>query len=665
MSAIAYRPDIDGLRAVAVGTVVLFHAHLGLFPGGFVGVDVFFVISGYLITSIIARELDTGTFSLLSFYERRIRRIFPALLVVIAACLAVGAWRMTPRHYNGLAESALAAIGFHSNIYFAGKAGYFMPSAETLPLLHTWSLGVEEQFYVVAPLLLMGLWRYRASVAPVIAVLVAVTLAVSIWGTSVDSDTAFYMPHTRAIELMIGMALGIGLVPAVRSQPVRQILSAVGLLMIAVSASVYSNDTPFPGAAALLPCLGSALIIHCAGGAHGTSLIGRLLATAPTVWLGKISYSLYLWHWPLFAFAAYEWGELPVAGRLSLIAASVALAAATYRWVEQPARTSRIVLTTRRVFAVGLGSAGAVAAVAGIVTATKGLPIRLAPEIAAIERSAAVGGHRRSLCGANMRGKLNKPCALGRTDLTPSVLVWGDSHAWMLAPTLDAIGKELGIAISLVTRSGCPGLLDVGRHGLGKKKCATAFQSQIDDVLKPGTIKHVVLISRWQKLAAAPALSEQIIVKTASLSDEETLQRAKALEASFVRTVAHFREMTLRVTVVGPVPDLPVHLPTAMTKAYMRGHQLTLNYDFQDFNARHKTVLRIMRRAEYEPRVDVINPAQILCPAGTCRFWENDLPFYRDDDHLSDRGSDELKPSLIRSLSWLRQATDREAASRR
>jgi len=257
MSAIAYRPEIDGLRAVAVGTVVLFHAHLGLFPGGFVGVDVFFVISGYLITSIIARELDTGTFSLLSFYERRIRRIFPALLVVIAACLAVGAWRMTPRHYNSLAESALAAIGFHSNIYFADKAGYFMPAAETLPLLHTWSLGVVEQFYVVAPLLLMLLWRYRWSVVPVLAALTLAALAASLWGTANDSDTAFYMPHTRAIELMIGMALGVGLVPAVRSPLLRQILSALGLAMIVAAATLYSNATPFPASTSSIPIASS------------------------------------------------------------------------------------------------------------------------------------------------------------------------------------------------------------------------------------------------------------------------------------------------------------------------------------------------------------------------------------------------------------------------
>jgi peptidoglycan/LPS O-acetylase OafA/YrhL len=665
MSAIAYRPEIDGLRAVAVGTVVLFHAQLGLFPGGFIGVDVFFVISGYLITSIIARELDAGTFSLLSFYERRIRRIFPALLVVIAACLAVGAWRMTPRHYNSLAESALAAIGFHSNIYFADKAGYFMPSAETLPLLHTWSLGVEEQFYVVAPLLLMALWRYRAWVAPVLLALIAIALAASVWGTTLDSDKAFYLPHTRAIELMIGMALGIGLVPAVRSQPARQVLSVLGLLMVAASASLYTSATPFPGAAALLPCVGSALVIHCAGGAHGISLVGRLLSTAPTVWLGKISYSLYLWHWPLFAFAAYEWGEVPIAGRLALIAASIALAALTYTWIEQPARTSRIVLTPSRVFAAGLGSAAVVAAVAGVVKGTHGLPMRLSPEVAAIERRAAVGGHRASRCGANMRGKINAACPLGRSDVNPTVLVWGDSHAWMLAPTLDAVGKELGLGIRLVTRSGCPGLLDSGRHGLGKKKCASAYQSQIDEVLKLGTIQHVVLISRWQALAADPILSDPIIPKYSNFPPETAKQRVATLKAAFGRTLTYFRELAVRVTVIGPVPDLPIHLPTAMTKAYMRGRPLVLNYDFQDFMARHATVNGLMRNAEKDPRVDIISPAQILCPAGACRFWDNDVPFYRDDDHLSERGGDELKPSMIRSLAWLRRPVAQEAASRR
>ena len=663
MSAIAYRPEIDGLRAIAVGSVVLFHAHLGVFPGGFVGVDVFFVISGYLITSIIARELDAGTFSLLSFYERRIRRIFPALLVVIAVCLAVGAWRMTPRHYNSLAETALAAIGFHSNIYFADKAGYFMPSAETLPLLHTWSLGVEEQFYVVAPLLLMALWRFRASVAPVLAVLIAIALAVSIWGTALDSDTAFYLPHTRAIELMIGMALGIGLVPAVRSPPARQILSALGLLMVAASASLYTSATPFPGVAALAPCLGSALIIHCAGGAYGTSLVGRLLATTPTVWLGKISYSLYLWHWPLFAFAAYEWGELPIAGRLALIAASIVLAAVTYRWIEQPARTSRIVLTPSRVFAAGLGSAGVVAAVAGIVVATHGWPGRLPPGAAAIEATATKRSDRGSQCAAALKGKRDATCQVGDRSGPTQILIWGNSHAQALERQFNDVGKELGVSVVMVLGSGCPPILDSGaRDGFGKAYCQK-LPGKVSEILNRGTIRHVILAARWSGYTGRPSDEMPDRQMGSQGNAAVSLETDSAFKVSFARTLSLLGSAGLRVTLVGPVPELPVHLPSAMAKALMRGREFKLDYDFAKFSTRQATILGLLAQSETLPRVNVIYPDRIICPLGKCRFVDNGMPIYRDDDHLSPRGGELLKPGLTRSLAWLNRTSTSDASA--
>jgi peptidoglycan/LPS O-acetylase OafA/YrhL len=661
MSAIAYRPDIDGLRAVAVGTVVLFHAHLGLFPGGFVGVDVFFVISGYLITSIIARELDTGTFSLLSFYERRIRRIFPALMVVIAACLVVGAWRMTSRHYNDVAEAALAAIGFHSNIYFADKAGYFMPAAETLPLLHTWSLGVEEQFYVVAPLLLMALWRYRASVAPVLVTLMLIAVVVSIWGTAQDNDTAFYMPHTRAVELMIGMVLGVGLVPAVRAPWARQMLSALGLLMIAVSASVYTSATPFPGPAALLPCLGSALIIHCGGGALGTSLVGRLLSTRPTVWLGKISYSLYLWHWPIFAFAAYEWGEIPVAGRIALIVVSIALAAATYRWVEQPARTSRVVLTPPRVFAAGLSSAGVLAALAGVIVATHGWPGRLPTAAAAVEATATKRSDRGSRCAAALKGRRAPSCRLGDTAGPAQILIWGDSHAQALERQFDEVGKELGVSVVMVLGSGCPPILDSGaRDGFGKPKCRKV-PGHAMEALDSGTIRHVILAARWSGYTGRPADEAADRPAGSYGSSDVSLEIESAFKQSFARTVARLREAGMRVTLLGPVPELPVHLPSAMTKAMMRGREFKLDYDFSKFSKRQATILTLLAQSEALPRVDVIYPDRIICPLGKCRFVVDGMPIYRDDDHLSPLGGGLLKPSLVRSLAWLRRTSTSDA----
>ncbi len=666
MTPIAYRADIDGLRAIAVGVVVLFHAQLGLFPGGFVGVDVFFVISGYLITSIIARELDTGTFSLLSFYERRIRRIFPALLLVIATCLVFGAWSLTPRHYDQLGESALGAIGFHSNFYFAGRAGYFMPSAETMPLLHTWSLGVEEQFYVVAPLLLMLAWRSKKWLVPGFLILFVAATAASFWGALSENERAFYLPHTRAMELMIGMALGLGLVPAVRSMIARQVLSAVGLAMIVAATVFYTPATPFPGPAALVPCIGSALIIHCAGGSvggrHGVSWVGALLSTAPFVWLGKISYSLYLWHWPMFAFAAYEWGsDLGVPTALAIIAASVVLSALTYRWVEQPARTSRTILTTQRVYAYGLGGAAVLAGCAGAVAGTHGLPMRLDPAIASIESQATARGRRSALCEANMRGKQEGPCLIGRLDRPPTVLVWGDSHAWSLAPQFQDIGTELGIAIVMITRGGCPPLVDSGeRRAFGRKACKK-YPPQIEKLLAQGTIKHVVLTARWGGYTGRPTTESFDRTVGTPLTTQVSVADEEAFKTSFARTLERFHSAGIRVTLIGPVPELPVHLPTAMTKALMRNKELKIDYDFARFSTRHRMLMGLLSDTEKLQRVDVVYPDRFFCPAGKCKFVSNGVPLYRDDDHLNVYGGRVLKPSLEKSLVWLKQPSDRQA----
>jgi peptidoglycan/LPS O-acetylase OafA/YrhL len=654
MSAIAYRPEIDGLRAVAVGTVVLFHAGLGIFPGGFIGVDVFFVISGYLITSIIVRELDAGAFSLLSFYERRIRRIFPALLVVIVACLAFGAWRISPRDYDQMAETALAAIGFHSNFYFADKAGYFMPAAETMPLLHTWSLGVEEQFYVVAPLLLMVLWRTKARLVPVVAILFIAALITSVWGTSYDSETAFYLPHTRAVELMIGMVLGLGLVPEVRSPVVRQVLSAAGLLLILLAACLYTSKTPFPGAAALMPCVGSALVIHCAGGPHGASWVGTLLSTSPFVWLGKISYSLYLWHWPVFAFAAYEWSETSSITRVALILLSVILSIITYRYVEQPARTSRRLLTPARVYAAGLGSAAVVASAAAAIAATDGWPGRLPDGLAFVETDATDRGKALRACFAIWKGKAPGPCRIGDLSQPAQVLVWGDSHAQTLAQQFDAIGKELGIGILLHGGGGCPPFISDDRSPQPRRRTCKPLSSQIPDILSAGTIRHVMIGARWA-IYARPSTNE---VNDRRASNTIPAHLVKELETYFSsaldQTVSYFLNAGLHVTLIGPAPELPVHLPSAMMKARMRGRDFNLSYDFAKFMTRQQFVLGRLADADALPDVDVVYPDRLICPLGKCAFIANGAPLYRDEDHLNLKGGALLRPQLTQSLSWLK-----------
>ena len=428
---LAYRPDIDGLRAVAMAIVVWFHARLGGLSGGFVGVDVFFVISGFLIASIIQREMQAGTFTLAGFYERRCRRILPALLLVTAATLAAGCFLLTPADLLALGKAAVATVAFHSNFHFARTAGYFMPASETLPLLHTWSLGVEEQFYVVAPLLLLALGgRWRRWRTAVFSGLLALSLGLAVRSAFTREAAAFYLPHLRAYELMLGMALALGLLPALRQPAARTIAAVVGIAMIGYAAVMFSGETPMPGWAALIPCLGTALIIHSgsghsgsghSGGGHAGSepatLVHRLLAVRPLVYVGLVSYALYLWHWPLLAFAEYEWpGAVSLPLRLALVALAFALAVATYHWLETPVRARSGWLGQGRVFAGAAVATLALLAAGQWLVAAGGWPGRLPPEarrIAAVPAIplAATGGCRQAEGSAT-----GAACPIGRPD---------------------------------------------------------------------------------------------------------------------------------------------------------------------------------------------------------------------------------------------------------
>ena len=344
-----YRPDIDGLRAVAVGAVVLSHAGVPLMSGGFIGVDVFFVISGFLITQILQRELAGGEFSLIAFYERRVRRIFPALMVVIAATLIGGAVLVPPDALKDLTGSAVATAVFSSNLWFWRSAtDYFGPGAAYQPLLHTWSLAVEEQFYIVYPLLLW--WASRWSprwTLPVLGMLTAALFATALIDTEQRPVAAFFLMPSRGWELGMGCLLALALArsstPSTTSvlapRAVREVLGAVSLTAIVAACMMYDETTPFPGTAALVPCLAAAALIGV--GAHGGSLASRLLASRPFVSIGLLSYSLYLWHWPLLAFVRiYRDNEdLPPTLALACVVTATGLAAITWALVERPVRS--------------------------------------------------------------------------------------------------------------------------------------------------------------------------------------------------------------------------------------------------------------------------------------------------------------------------------------
>ncbi len=332
-----YRPDIDGLRAIAVLAVVVFHAFPSLAHGGFVGVDIFFVISGYLISKHIWEELGTGTFSIRTFYARRVRRIFPALSVVLLACMAMGWLILTPGEYEQLGKHIVAGAAFMSNIIFWKESGYFDNAAETKPLLHLWSLGIEEQFYIVWPLFLAFFWRYTRHFGWALLAVLAVSLSYSVVVVRHDAVADFYSPLTQFWELALGAGLAYmaALKPAI-SVASRSFISFIGLGLILGAVFTMDPGYAFPGAWALLPTLGAACLIYAGADA---GLNRQVLSHRLLVWVGLISYPLYLWHWPLLSFARImESGRPAVEVRLWLVAASFVLAWLTYKFLERPVR---------------------------------------------------------------------------------------------------------------------------------------------------------------------------------------------------------------------------------------------------------------------------------------------------------------------------------------
>ena len=363
-----YRPEIDGLRAIAVAAVILFHAGFALFGGGFVGVDVFFVISGFLITSIIVEELKTGRFSVVRFYERRARRILPALFTVMAACVPFAYSLLSPDDLKDFAQSLAAICLFASNVLFWGESGYFDTQAELKPLLHTWSLAVEEQFYVVFPLLLLAVWRLgRKFLLALIGVIAVVSLVTSVDEVRNFPSAAFYLLPSRAWQLLVGALASLVAdrwpSAALRQPAVRLASEAFGwggMAMIVMALFLFDEQTPFPGLNAALPTVGTVLVLL---GASDRTSVGRMLAWRPLVGLGLISYSAYLWHQPLFAFTKHALlADLPTDLAIVLCAVTIVLACLSWRYVEQPFR-DRSLISRGMVFAL---SAAGMAAFVGL-----------------------------------------------------------------------------------------------------------------------------------------------------------------------------------------------------------------------------------------------------------------------------------------------------------
>jgi peptidoglycan/LPS O-acetylase OafA/YrhL len=495
-----YRPEIDGLRALAVLFVVLYHAGLGV-PGGYIGVDVFFVISGFLIGGIIWREVRAGTFSLLQFWERRARRIVPALVVMCLCVLAAGWILLMPLDYENLGKSAAAQALFAANFYFRQRTGYFHPTIEQEPLLHTWSLALEEQYYLVAPLALVALWRFpplrrRGAVLGLCTVLIAVSLGLSIEGVARQGASAFYHLHCRMWELLTGGVLALFPVAllAVRRR-LREALAIAGLVLIVMPAFIYDAKTPFPGLAAAPPCLGAALIIA----ANGASLtaVGRLLSLRAVVFVGVVSYSFYLWHWPVLVLAEYRVGApLPEAARAVLVAMAFVIAVISWRWVETPLRRRRWCASRRSMFILAGSALACVFVASRVIVGTAGFERRFPPLVAHYQSAAEDRGLMVNTSTADIRAGRLIPLGAAGGDATPKFLVWGDSHTLSALPAFETLCRERGIAGVAAARAATPPLLDFVSVEAGHGE-TVAYNAAVLEYIEKNRIRDVVLVANW------------------------------------------------------------------------------------------------------------------------------------------------------------------------
>nr|WP_047165401.1 acyltransferase family protein [Sphingomonas sp. Y57] len=604
-----YRADIDGLRSVAVLPVLLFHAGVPGFSGGYVGVDIFFVISGFLITGIIAREIDQGRFSIVHFYERRARRILPALMVVIAAILLAATWLYLPGDFESVPRSALAALLFVSNVGFFLETGYFQGGAETKPLLHTWSLAIEEQFYLTFPLLLILLGRHAMRWrAAVIAGLALLSFAWALATQKNGDGFAFYLLPPRAWELAIGALLALGAVPSVTAGRLREALGVAGFLAIGVAVFLYDKHTIFPGLTAVLPVFGAAALIHCAPGTR----MGRLLSLRPLVAVGLISYSLYLWHWPLIVFTEYATDQrLTGWSSAIVIAAAFALALLSWRYVEKPFRDpSRI----RRapLFRLAAIAMAALCAVSLGLIAAGPWPGRFDSRVIAMAEAKNDVSPYRGRCHDSSSAGL-PACVLGAA-APPSTMVWGDSHAVELAYVLSRIEAQHGRSLVQYSQSSCPPI--AGYDPPGDPRCGKANREALAAIRSDPRLGTIYLAAFW----ASPANSSDAVL------------------AGLDRTVGQLVGEGRRVVIVGPVPPAPFEVPRRLAHlaAFGRVDEAfnPLGPDIRNAATRVEAVARRWRRAG----AAYIDPVAALCNGGRCLLLHDGQPLYFDSHHPSRAG---------------------------
>ncbi len=643
-----YRPEIDGLRALAILPVLLFHYHVPPFQGGFVGVDVFFVISGYLITQLIEAERREGHFSFAHFYERRMRRIFPALVAMLAAVTIAAVFILFPVDLVRYADSLFATAFFSSNFEFWREAGYFDVIAEEKPLLHLWSIAVEEQFYLFFPAVLM-LFGARRRILTIISAIFVLSFLFSIWSVSKAPSTAFYLLPGRAWELMLGALLALDVVPMIEIRWLRELLAAGGIVLIAIAVFSYSNETSFPGATALLPCLGAGLVIYAAS--PGATAAGALLGLGPIAFVGRISYSLYLWHWPLYVFARYlDFRDPRPAEIVLLIALSFALAVFSWVYIEQPFRKSAGRMPRPYLFAGGIGAMGASAVLALLLIFGNGLPGRLTPDLRAILAEQEDHEPRIDTCFGLTPNDVREGrlCRIGLPGRTPSFLLWGDSHADAVLPAVDEVAKRQGRTGLFAGGRSCPPLIDVTTS---RPECR-AFNANVMALASRPEIREVILEARWAKYAEGSTYGYETEGHVVLTDDDGGASGEGNNHAVFARGLGRTVKALSgkKIVIVASVPEIGWPVPAVLAREKLASSVRIFPPKEDVYLDRQKFVMATFARLERNDGVVVIYPHEVFCSSGVCEVSLEGVPLYRDEHHLSVFGARLLTPLLSAAL---------------
>ena len=639
-----YRAEIDGLRALAVLPVILFHAGFEWFSGGFVGVDVFFVISGYLITTIIISEMAEGKFSIINFYERRARRILPALFFVMAVCLPFAWLWLIPADLKDFGQSLVAVSTFSSNILFWQESGYFETAAELKPLLHTWSLAVEEQYYILFPIFLMLTWRLGIKwVFLLLSIVFFISLGVAQWGAYNYPSAAFFLLPTRGWELLVGVfaAFYLKYNTHLKSHILNQALSLLGFGMIAYSIIAFDKTTPFPSLYALIPTIGTGLLILCA---VPKTYVHKLLSLKFIVGIGLISYSAYLWHQPLLAFARHRsFGEISELILITLCLASLVMAWFSWRFVEAPFR-NKAKINRKEIFIYSIFFMLLFSMIGFISYKKEGIPNRF------ITNSVGIQTVIDQKCHDNTDLKLINNeifCQLGDLSSNVDTFLIGDSHAGSISDQIGEIYKDNKKSLYSFSGGYCTPAegFSLERYG---SECVEKMSKIINYIVSNEKITKVIIYAQWSNYTKGfRDKDEPQLACLKGKCAKSILENPNIFREAFVKTISRLTKSNKEIFIIEPSPEFDFRGSDVLYKNQIFPNSFENKISVEGYLKRNTEILDIFDSIKGLD-INFIDLKNVFCDATNCYILsDSGLPYFSDTNHVNELGSTLIVDELL------------------